>query len=83
MTDISRNAELLVLFANSRDSGVIRTLGSQMFATQPTFLPSAYADATSKPYGYLLIDSRAKVPNKYRVKTGIFEDEQAYLYLPE
>jgi hypothetical protein len=41
----------------------------------------AFQDATSVPYSYLLIDLTQSCPEKYRLRTNIFPDEQICVYV--
>ena len=53
---ISRNAYYIVAFKNTRDQLAVRTLMTQMFPIYWRDAMEAYNDATSKEYGYLMID---------------------------
>jgi len=53
---ISLNAHYLVLFKNPRDATQFATLARQMYPNASKFAIEAYKDATSAPYGHLLID---------------------------
>jgi hypothetical protein len=77
---VTRNAHYLVLFNNPRDVGAITTLGRQMFPDMPKFLPQAFRQATSRPYGYLFVD--CKPDSAYRVLEGILSGEKLYIYMP-
>ena len=80
MRTVTRNAHYLVLFSNPRDVGMIGTIGHQMFPDKPKFIIDAFRKACTKPYGYLFLDCK---PNaQYRVKEGIFPDENTFVYLP-
>ena len=82
MRTISLNSHYLILFKNPRDKGQIRVLGSQMYPGENGFLISAYQDATKNRYGYLLIDLHPETPEDLRVRTGIFPDSDAHVYMP-
>lgn len=69
---ISLNAHYLVLFRNIRDSNQIKVLEKQIFPNDNGFLIDAYADATSKPYGYLIIDLTQNCGELLRVRSNIF-----------
>jgi len=53
---ISVNAHYLILFKNFRDGTQFATLSRQMYPHSSKFAIEAYADATSVPYDYLLVD---------------------------
>ena len=84
MRTISLNASYLVLFKNPRDIHQISYLSRQMYpAKQGVFLEEAFQDATRFPFGYLFIDLRQDTNELSRVRTGIFPDEQQYIYIPK
>ena len=46
------------------------------------FLQDAYGDATSRPFGYLLLDINHETPNNCRFRSCIFpDDEYNYVYV--
>jgi len=53
---ISLNAHYYVLLKNPRDAIQFATLARQMYPNDSRFAMEAYRDATSVPYGYLLVD---------------------------
>ena len=55
-TDISRNAQYMVLFRSSSDRKQIGIIAERMFDKNRTTFMSAYTKETEKPYGYLLVD---------------------------
>ncbi len=68
---ISLNTHYLVLFKNPRDVGQIKALGTQMGVN----LASAYKDATSSPFGYLVIDTSPNPPSEEtRYRSQVFDD---------
>ena len=77
------NSHYLVLFKNPRDVGQIVILGRQMFSNGK-FLEEALKDATSRPYGYLLVDLKPGTEEQLRVRTNIFPDEEPqFVYVPK
>jgi hypothetical protein len=79
---ISLNSHYLVLFKNPRDSSQITHLARQMYPKNSKFLIEAFKDATIRPYTYLVIDLKADTEDTYRLRSGIFPDEENYVYLP-
>ncbi|GFW42591.1 DUF4817 domain-containing protein [Trichonephila clavipes] len=67
--EISLNAHYLVLFKNRRDQSQITHLGRQLYPRKVKFFQECYADATSKQYGYLLIDLKPETDESLRVHT--------------
>jgi len=73
MRTVSLNTHYMVLFKNPRDATQIRTLGYQMYPDSSQFLTQAYMDATSKAYGYIIVDLRPNGTDALRVCTDIFD----------
>ena len=80
---ISRNTHYMVLFKNPRDASQVAVLGKQICPNKSKILVEAFRDATSIPYGYLLIDIRADLDEQFRLRTGIFPGDMQYVYVPK
>lgn len=78
----SLNTKYYVIFKNPRDKSQIRSLSCQMYPQNSKFLVESFEDATSEPYGYLLIDMRQETEEKLRVKKHIFPNEFCEVYIP-
>lgn len=72
MRTISLNTHYMVLFKNPRDATQVRTLSLQMYPDNPRMLVEAYRDATSQPYGYLLLNFRPDAYDALRIMTDVF-----------
>ena len=60
-TDISRNAQYLVLFRSPSDRKQIGIVAERIFTKDRKNFMSAYVKETpEKPYGYILIDNQPK-----------------------
>ena len=71
-TDISRNAQYMVLFRSPSDRKQIDILAERILAKdRPNFL-EVYAKETEKPYGYLLIDNQPKTTSDKQVVADVF-----------
>jgi hypothetical protein len=79
--NISLNTHYLVLFKNPRDSAQIAHLGRQIFPERVKYFREAFADATSRPYGYLLVDLKTTTPDDLRLRTDIFPDKDTIVYV--
>ena len=77
---ISLNSHYMLIFRNPRDSLGITTLAKQMFPKRGDYLLESYHDATSKPYGYLLIDCHQLTPENMRLRTNILPGERQIVY---
>ena len=78
---MSLNTHFIVAFKNPRDVTQITTLAKQMYPGNTKFMVEAFRDATSKPFGYLLIDLKPKTDDRIRLRTNIFPDEVNYAYV--
>lgn len=83
LREISLNSSYIVFFKNPRDSSSIRYLARQIYPEKSKYVIESYVDATSKPYGYLLIDLKQSTPSEYRLRTDIFPDQFQIFYLPK
>jgi len=78
---ISLNAHYLVLFKNVRDTTQIANLARQMFPSKSNYMIESYRDATSVPFGYLLVDLKPDTDERFRLRTNIFPGETHYVYI--
>lgn len=78
---LTLNASHIVLFKNPRDTLSIQNIARQMFPKRTNYLVSAYADATTRPHGYLVINTTQKQDEDFRL-TSSFLPEEMLLYLP-
>jgi hypothetical protein len=60
----------------------VRTLGSHLFPKQLNYFMEAYAQATKRPFGYLLIDMHAASDPQLRLRTDIFPADRKSIFLP-
>jgi hypothetical protein len=81
MRDITLNAKYLFLFKNPRDKGQIIHLAKQMYPRSISYMMDAFHDATSTPFGYLLVDLTQDTDEKFRLRTGILPNETNYVYI--
>ena len=78
------NAQYICLLRNPTDKLQIEILARQIFPRFKAFLLEAYDDATKKPYGYLFLNLHpACLDENLRVVSGIFQDEDMYVYIPK
>jgi hypothetical protein len=81
--DISLNATHIAFFKNPRDKTQIFNLARQMFPENTKFLTSAYKDATSQPFSYLLLDLTPDAEERFRVRSNIFPGQHLTAYQPK
>ena len=61
----------MILLKNPRDKSQIISLARQLYPTNMRYLQEVYRDATSRPFGYLLIDMTPDTPEELRCRTLI------------
>jgi hypothetical protein len=77
---ISLNTHYNIVFRNPRDVSQFRILAQQMFPTNTHWLLESFEDATSKPFGYLVLDHHPRSYDEKRVLTNILPSEQLKYY---
>ena len=75
---ISLNAHYIIAFNNPRDTIGFRTLAQQAFTGKVPYVLESFQDATSKPFGYLVMDLQPRTPNIQRVRTNILFGTHSY-----
>jgi hypothetical protein len=76
---ISLNSHYIILLKNPRDKAQIGYISKQIFPDNPKVLMESFLDATSSPYGYLVIDLTQETPENYRLRTRITPEELTHL----
>jgi hypothetical protein len=76
------NSHYIVLMRNPVGALQVRNLASQLFPGTQHYFMDAYADATSEPYGYLLIDMHPETVDAFRLRTHIYPGEVSIVYMP-
>jgi GTPase SAR1 family protein len=75
MRNISLNSQYIILLKSFRNRSQIKHLEYQVFGEKSKTFMEIYEDATSKPFGYLLIDLKSDTPDKFRFRTRMTEEE--------
>ena len=70
---LNLNTAYTVLMRNPRNTQQVALLGCQLGMGKT--LQEAYKDATSKPFGYLVVDLSPKGEESYRLRTNVFPNE--------
>ena len=78
---ISLNSQIVVLFKNPRDSGQLSFFACQSFNKHVKEIEAIFSDSTRAPHGYLLFDFRSETPDQLRIRTGIFPEDQQFVYV--
>ena len=77
---INVNTHIYVMMKNPRDISQLQCLARQAFLGKSGFIMKAFKDATSTPYGYLVLDLSPSAIEDYRVRTHIFPGEDTVVY---
>lgn len=80
---IALNTTYLVLMKNVRDVSQIVTLGRQLYPGRWKILMKSFSDATSRDYGYLIVDLAPNSDDTYRLRTHVFPGEDTVIYIPQ
>ena len=75
---ISLNAHYIISFDNPRDTLGFRTLAQQAFAGNVLYVWESFQDATSHPFGYLVLDLHPRTQNIQRLRTRILPTSHSY-----
>ena len=78
---ISLNSHYIVVFCNGRDASHFRTMAYQICSSDGKWLLDAFTDATSKPYGYLVLDHHPSTPEDQKVANNILPGEPLTYYI--
>ena len=73
--NISLNNYNIILFKNPRDAEQIAHLEREIIPDKDNYFREAFIDATSRLYGYLLVDLKPTTPDELRLRTDIFPSE--------
>ena len=77
----ARSNSHYICLCHTADKLQIRSLASQLFASQAKMFMEAYDDAISSPFGYLVIDNTPRTPAEFRLSCQRFHDNAAF-YIP-
>ncbi|KAF7636007.1 hypothetical protein Mgra_00004588 [Meloidogyne graminicola] len=75
-----QNSQYIVLMRSPNAMLSIRNIGVQLFPRQLDYFLDAYKQATSQPYGYLLIDMHASSDPLLRLRTNIFKEDTEKIF---
>lgn len=71
-----RNAMYTILFKSPRDRRCVRHMAQEMFdPAQARSMMDAYQEATSQPFGYLVVDMRPDTPACIRLRSNVLQHE--------
>ncbi|VDI45720.1 Hypothetical predicted protein [Mytilus galloprovincialis] len=68
-----RNCHYLILFNNPIDRQPIVTLGRQMYPSRGDFFLRKFEEAKRTPFGYFLVDLKARTPEASRLHTEVLQ----------
>ena len=71
--DIALNMQYLALFNNPIDILHVTTLAKRIYLSTSAIFMKGFEEATSHPYGYLVVDLKSSTSEQDRLRTDIFE----------
>lgn len=71
----NRNYHYTVLFKNPADTRYVKSLGNWWLGDSTSFL-EIYKRATSKPFGYVLVDNHPRTDEAIQFRTNLLLDEK-------
>ena len=77
-TNISRNAQYMVLFRSPSDRKQIDIIAERIFAKDRPKFMSAYMKETERPYGCIILDNHPKTTSEKQVIGNVFGDCYTY-----
>ena len=80
--DIALNTQCLVLFNNPIDRQQVATLARRIYPSTSAMFMKRFEEATSRPYGHLLIDLKSSTLEQDRLQTYIFESTDQHAFEP-
>ena len=78
---ITLNSDYSVIFRNGRDASQFCTIAYQICPNYDKWLVYSFTDASSKPYGYLVLDYHPSTPEDQTVVTNILPWDQLTYYI--
>ena len=78
-----RNCHYLFLFNNPVDKLQVMTLSRQMYPENPQHLLNHFKEATSKLYGYLVVDLKPTTQECLRLRSNVLEKSIKRCQLPQ
>ena len=78
---ISLNSQIVVLFKNPCDSAQLSFFAEQSFGKHTKEIKTIFADTTKKAHGHILFDFRSETSDQLRICTGIFAEDQQFVYV--
>ena len=80
--DIALNTQYLILFNNPIDGQQVATLARRIYPSTSAMFMKRFEEATSRPYGYLVIDLKSSTSEQDRLQTDIFESTDQHAFEP-
>ena len=80
--DIALNTQYLVLFNNPIDRQQVATLARRIYPSTSAMFMKRFEEATSRPYGYLVIGLKSSTSEQDRLQTDVFESTDQHAFEP-
>lgn len=80
MRTINLNTTAYAIFKSPRDMSQVYLLSRQLYPGSSHFMIDSYKDATSHPFGYLIVDIDPRTLDKFRLRSSILPDDTLVVY---
>ena len=80
MRTINLNTTVYAIFRSPRDMNQVQLLARQLYPGNTRYMIDSYKDATSQPFGYLIVDIDPRTLDKFRLRTKIFPEDTTVIY---
>ena len=80
-TNISGNAQYMVLFRSTSDRKQMDIVAERIFAKDRPKFMSVYMKETEKPYGYIILDNHPQTTSEKQVVANVFGNCYAYPHI--
>ena len=82
MLTVSINSHCFILAKNPRDATTVLNLAKQMFPSKTKYVVESFANVTSDPYSFCLIDVTQRTDDKRIIGNYASEDKPMVIYSP-
>ena len=76
------NTQYLVLFNIPIDRQQVATLARRIYPSTSVTFMKRFEEATSRPYGYLVVDLKSSTSEQDQLRTNIFESQDQEVFEP-
>ena len=78
---ISLNSHYIIIFKNRRDQAQIQHLARQIYPRETSFFHEVFNNATTKKFGFLIVDLKQRSNNLIRLRTIDFKNGNVFVFI--